>query len=504
MAGIKSLAKDTAIYGVSSIVGRFLNWLLVPLYTIMFPVEEYGIVTFVYSVVALVLALLIYGMETGFFRFANHERWTDSREVYSTTLISLAVSSSVFAVLVTAFADPVSVWMECDGHPSFVVIMGWCTAIDAFTAIPFCYLRYRKRPVRFAVLKFVNIGLNIGLNLFFILVCPWLAEKAPASVNWFYQPDLGIGYIFLSNLIASAVTLVMLLPELTGFRWKFNKVLWTEIMRYSLPLLVLSVAGIMNQTIDKILYPHLVHDQAEALYGLGIYGANYKIAVLLLVFLQAFRFAYEPFVFAQSKSKGEQKFQAYRDAMTYFIAFALLIFLAVMYYLDIVKYFISPRYFSGLRVVPLVMLGELFFGIFYNLSVWYKLTDRTQWGMWFSLLGLAVTIGVNVALVPVYGYMGCAVAALTCYFVMMVASYIIGQKIYPISYPMGRILSLFGIAAVFYAVGVWLLPMAGMGDVINGIIRFALLAAFVVLFAKIQGITLAQIVQPISSFIRRR
>ena len=504
MAGIKSLAKDTAIYGVSSIVGRFLNWLLVPLYTIMFPVEEYGVVTFVYSVIALVLAVLIYGMETGFFRFANHERWKDPMEVYGTTLISLAVSSSVFAVLVTVFAGPVSEWMECAGHSSYVVIMGWCVAFDAFTAIPFCYIRYRNRSVRFAVLKFVNIGINIGLNLFFILLCPWLYENAPSSVAWFYNPSFGIGYIFLANLIASAVTLLMLLPELTGFRWHFNSVLWREIMRYSLPLLVLSVADIMNQTLDKILYPHLVHDHAEAMYGLGIYGANYKIAVLLLVFLQAFRFAYEPFVFAQSKNKGEQKFKAYRDAMTYFIAFALLILLGVMYYLDFVKYFISPRYFSGLKVVPLVMLGELFFGIFYNLSVWYKLTDRTRWGMWFSLLGLAVTIGVNVALVPVIGYMGCALAALSCYFVMMAASYFIGQKIYPIDYNVGRILGLFAIAGVFYAVGVWLLPMLGMGVWINSAVRLLLLIVYVAVFARIEGVGLDRIVQPLSAFLHRR
>ena len=225
---------------------------------------------------------------------------------------------------------------------------------------------------------------------------------------------------------------------------------------------------------------------------------------LLLVFLQAFRFAYEPFVFAQSKNKGEQKFKAYRDAMTYFIAFALLIFLGVMYYLDFVKYFISPRYFSGLKVVPLVMLGELFFGIFYNLSVWYKLTDRTRWGMWFSLLGLAVTIGVNVALVPVIGYMGCALAALSCYFVMMAASYFIGQKIYPIDYNVGRILGLFAIAGVFYAVGVWLLPMLGMGVWISSAVRLLLLIVYVAVFARIEGVGLDRIVQPLSAFLHRR
>lgn len=302
MAGVKSLAKDTAIYGLSSIVGRFLNWLLVPLYTIMFPVGEYGVVTFVYSVTALALVILTYGMETGFFRFANHERWVDSKLVYSTCLRSLAVSSIGFFVLVVLFVEPVTVWMQCDGNPYYVLMMAACVAMDAFMAIPYSYLRYSRRPVRFAVLRLINIAVNIGLNLFFILLCPWLMAHAPASVRWFYRPEFGIGYIFLANLIASSVNLLMMIPELRGFRWNFNSALWKEMLRYSAPLLVLGVAGIMNQTIDKILYPHLVTDPAEAMYGLGIYGANYKIGVLLLVFLQAFRFAYEPFILHAPKT----------------------------------------------------------------------------------------------------------------------------------------------------------------------------------------------------------
>ena len=261
-------------------------------------------------------------------------------------------------------------------------------------------------------------------------------HHSPATVSWFYRPDFGIGYIFLANLLASIANMVLLLPELRGFRWRFDRELWGQMMRYSAPLLVLGIAGIMNQTIDKILYPHLVSDPAEAMYGLGIYGANYKIGVLLLVFLQAFRFAYEPFIFAHSKDSGKDRMAAYRDAMTYFVAFALLIFLGVMFYLDYIRYFISPRYFSGLKVVPLIMLGELFFGIFYNLSVWYKITDKTQWGMWFSLSGLVVTVLLNVILVPRMGYMGCAVAAMTCYGLMMVASYVVGAYHYPIGYPL--------------------------------------------------------------------
>lgn len=488
MAGIKSLLKDTAVYGLSSIVGRFLNWMLVPLYTICFPVAEYGVVTFVYSVVALAMVVLTYGMETGFFRFANHDQWKDPMEVYSTALLSLITSSSVFVVAVLAFLRPVTHWMECDGHPAYVVIMAVCVALDAVMTIPYSYLRYSGRPFRFAALRLVNIGLNIGLNLFFILLCPWLMKTHPATVSWFYEPSFGIGYIFLANLIASAVNMVMMLPELRGFPWRFNSVLWRQMMRYSLPLLVLGVAGIMNQTIDKILYPSLVSDPSQAMYGLGIYGANYKIAVVLLVFLQAFRFAYEPFIFSRDRGRGDNRLQAYRDAMKYFIIFALFIYLGVMYYLDILRYFISPRYFSGLRVVPIVMLGELFFGIFFNLSVWYKLTDRTIYGAWFSLLGLAVTVSLNIILVPRIAYMGCAIAALSSYGVMMVASYVIGNRKYPVGYPMWRIGFYFAVAAFLYYIGVVLMPSFGWPRALLESVRAALLLLYVALVVRVEHI----------------
>ena len=291
MGKLKSLAKDTAIYGVSSILGRFLNWCLVPLYTITFAQAEYGVVTFVYSVVAVVLIVLTYGMETGFFRFANHDRWKDPMEVYSTSLFSLAFTSTVFVLLVAAFIEPVSRWMECAGHESYVMMMAVCVALDAFLALPLSYLRYRKRPVRFAAIRLVNIGVNIGLNLFFILLCPWLMKAAPGSVDWFYRPDFGIGYIFLANLIASAVNFVMMIPELRGFIWRINSRLLGEMLRYSAPLLIFGIAGIMNQTVDKILYPTLAAGSGDAMAGLGIYGANYKIAIVMVMFIQAFRFA---------------------------------------------------------------------------------------------------------------------------------------------------------------------------------------------------------------------
>ena len=489
MAGVKSLAKDTAIYGVSSIVGRFLNWCLVPLYTRLFPEDMYGVVTYVYSIVALTLIILTYGMETGFFRFANHERYSNPDEVYSTSLTSLGFTSTLFFALVLLFLEPVSRAMECGGHESYVWMMALAVAIDAYSCIPFAYLRYKKRPVRFAMLKLVNIGLNIVLNIFFLLICPWLMRVAPGWVEWFYVADFGIGYIFLSNLIASAVTLLMLLPDIVRIPLKFNGRLLREMLAYSFPLLVLGIAGIMNQTLDKILYPVLA--TSDAMAGLGIYGANYKIAIVMVMFIQAFRFAYEPFIFSQSRERGDNKLQAYRDAMKYFVIFALFIFLGVMYYLDILRYFVRPDYWAGLKVVPVIMAAEFFFGIFFNLSLWYKLTDKTVWGTWFSLLGLAVTVVLNVLLVPRYGYMGCAWAAFCCYGVMMLASYFVGNAKYPIGYNVGRLMFYVGLAGVLYPLGCCIELGAHWADFIY---RGALLALYVFVVMRREHLSPAMII----------
>ncbi len=470
-------------------MGRFLNWCLVPLYTRLFPEDMYGVVTYVYSIVALALIILTYGMETGFFRFANHERYSNPDEVYSTSLTSLGFTSTLFFALVLLFLEPVSRAMECGGHESYVWMMALAVAIDAYSCIPFAYLRYKKRPVRFAMLKLVNIGLNIVLNIFFLLICPWLMRVAPGWVEWFYVADLGIGYIFLSNLIASAVTLLMLLPDIVRIPLKFNGRLLREMLAYSFPLLVLGIAGIMNQTLDKILYPVLA--TSDAMAGLGIYGANYKIAIVMVMFIQAFRFAYEPFIFSQSRERGDNKLQAYRDAMKYFVIFALFIFLGVMYYLDILRYFVRPDYWAGLKVVPVIMAAEFFFGVFFNLSLWYKLTDKTVWGTWFSLLGLAVTVGLNVLLVPRYGYMGCAWAAFCCYGVMMLASYFVGNAKYPIGYNVGRLMFYVGLAAVLYPLGCCIELGAHWADFIY---RGALLALYVFVVMRREHLSPAMII----------
>jgi O-antigen/teichoic acid export membrane protein len=464
MASIKSLFKDTAIYGVSSIVGRFLNWCLVPMYTYLFAANEYGIVTNIYAYVALALVILTYGMETGFFRFANHERWTDPQEVYSTGLISLATSSLLFIIAGCLISPELAALLDCGAHPSFVWMMVITVGVDAFTALPFAYLRYQKRPLRFATLKLLNIGLNIGLNIFFVLLCPWIWKTAPQTISWFYNPTFGIGYIFLANLISSLVVLLLLYPELTKVRYRFNGQLLKEMLLYSYPILILGIAGIMNQTLDKILYPMLISDKVEAMTGLGIYGANYKIAIVMVMFTQAFRFAYEPFIFAQNKEvKGDDKNASYVQAMNWFVVFGLFIFLGVMFYLPVLRYFISPQYFVGLKVVPIIMMAEFFAGIFFNLSLWYKLSDQTIWGTWFSLMGLVVTVALNVAFVPTFGYIACAWAAFGCYGIMMLASYLVGQKKYPINYELGKLalyfivaLALLGIANLLTTDNLWI------------------------------------------------
>lgn len=443
MAGVKSLAKDTAIYGLSSIIGRFLNWLLVPLYTIKLTEAEYGVVTNLYAYVALTLIVLTYGMETGFFRFINREDCKDPMKVYSTVLISLATTSTLFIALVFLFLGPLSRALDCGDHPQYIWMLAVAVGVDAFTAIPFCYLRYQKKAVKFATLKCINIAINIGLNLVFFLLI--------------YNAQIAEGYIFIANILASLLLLPLLWRELTGFRWRFDWPLLRRMLNYSWPLLILGIAGNMNQNLDKILFPFLTAGQPDSMAQLGIYGACCKVALVMMMFTQAYRFAYEPFIFAKNREQGGEKLQAYSDAMKFFVIFGMVIFLGVMFYMPLLRHFIAPAFQSGLRVVPIVMIADLFFGVFFNLSLWYKLTDKTIWGTWFSLIGLAVTITLNVIFVPTYGYMACAWAAFSCYGVMMLVSYFVGLKKHPLRYPIKRMGAYF-----FGALALW-----GLGSMVE-------------------------------------
>ena len=435
MAGLGSLAKDTAIYGLSSIVGRFLNYLLVPLYTATLSAAGggYGVITNVYAYTALLLVILTYGMETTFFRFANKEG-EDPRRVYSTALVSVGTTSLMFALLVIAFIGPVSAFMGYADHPSYVWVMAVTVALDAFQCIPFAYLRYKKRPVKFAALKLANILMSIALNLVFFLALPAWYESAGGQgfVSRIYSPEVGVGYAFYINLFCSAALMFLLVKELTGFKYVFDRALLRRMLSYGWPILVLGIAGILNQTADKILFPY-IYRGADAHAQLGIYGAASKIAMIMAMITQAFRYAYEPFVFGSARSKDNR--ESYAKAMKFFVIFTLLAFLAVVGYMDILKHLIGRDYWEGLRVVPIVMAAEIMMGVYFNLSFWYKLIDKTIWGAWFSGAGCLVLVLVNVIFVPRYGYMACAWAGFAGYGTAMLLSYFVGQRHYPINYP---------------------------------------------------------------------
>ncbi len=449
MAGLKSLAKDTAIYGLSSIVGRFLNYLLVPLYTAVIPASTggYGVVSNVYAYTALILVFLTFGMETGFFRFAN-KSGEHPEKVYANTLIFVGGLSLIFVILCMLFLHPISALLEYPDHPDYIAMMVLVVALDSFQCIPFAYLRYKKRPIKFASIKLFNIVGNILLNLFFLLLCPWLDVHAHQLVSWFYRPEYLVGYIFVSNLIMSLVQMFFFIPELRGFSYRVDKVLMKQMISYSFPILVFGVVGILNQTIDKMIYPFLFDDRQEGLVQLGIYSATSKVAMIMAMFTQAFRYAYEPFVFGKNKEGDNRKM--YSAAMKYFFIFSLLAFLAVMFYMDILRYMVARDYWEGLSVVAIVMGAEIFKGIYFNLSFWYKLTDETQWGAYFSIIGCAVILVLNIWLVPTYGYVASAWASVAGYGVITLLSYIIGQKKYPVSYPLKDMAVYLILAAVLF------------------------------------------------------
>ena len=435
MSEMKSLAKDTAIYGLSSIIGKFLNYLLVPLYTYALArTDDYGIVTNLYAWTALLLVLLTYGMETGFFRFANREDY-DAKSIYKTAYWTLFSTSTLFALLVIVFQQPLAGVLGYADHAEFVAMMFVTVAVDAFASIPFAHLRNQKRPILFAALKLLFVILNIAFNLLFLVI---LGKN-------------DVFYVFLSNLMATGIQTLCLLPFTMPKGGQFDGKALKEMLRYSLPLLVLGVAGIMNQTLDRILFPYLYPGE-DAQSQLGIYGACFKVAMVMMMFTQAFRYAYEPFVF--SKHKDRQSVEAYADAMKYYIIFSYLILLGVIFYLDIFRYIVSSAYWEGLKIVPVVLWTYVFQGVYFNLSFWYKLTDETKWGAYFSLIGLCITLVLQIVGVPIIGYWASCGSSLVCYFVIMVLSYVIGQKKAPIPYDMksigGYTLLTFGLLALYY------------------------------------------------------
>ena len=438
MANLKSLAKDTAIYGLSSIVGRFLNYLLVPLYTHYMPKDsgDYGVSTNIYAYTALILVLLTFGMETTLFRFANDSKYKPDT-VFSTAMSVVASLTAVFLLLIFGFIGPISGALGYTEHPDYLLMMAVVVALDAIQAIPFSYLRFQKRAIRFASLKMLFIVLNIAMNVIYFVV---LGKTS-------------VFYVFFINLLCTGLITFFFVPDMFRIQWKFDSQLLKVMFSYSWPILVLGIAGILNQVADKIIFPLVYPDEAQANVQLGIYGSCVKIAMIMAMITQAFRYAYEPIVFA--KNKDADKTEYYATAMKYFIIFTLLAFLCVMGWMPVLKYIIGADYREGLGVVPIVMMAEIFMGIYFNLSFWYKLIDKTIYGAWFSLAGCIVLFAVNILLIPTYGYWACAWGGFAGYGTAMILSYIIGQKKNPIPYPLKSIALYFMTAMVAFALMEW-------------------------------------------------
>lgn len=442
---LKSLAKDTAIYGLSSIVGRFLNYLLVPLYTYKIAAESggYGIVTNLYAYSALLLCLLTFGMETTFFRFSG-KGGQDSNKVYGTALSLVGGVVIAFWICVFFFLRPISSSLGYASHPEYIACFALISGMDAIQAIMFSRLRQMHRPLRFMALKMTFIVLNIALNLFIFLVMP----KFSALASIYDSFDGGVGLIFFANLFCTFVVSLLFASEYKFFAQWGGGELARKMLRYSFPLLLLSLVGILNQVADKILFPYLLPGP-EGKVQLGIYGACVKLAMIMALITQAFRYAYEPIIFASRESSREDNLSV---GTKYFVLLSLLAWLAVMVYMPLLRYFIQPGYWEGLKVVPIVMAAEIFMGVYFNLSFWYKLTDKTWWGAFLSAVGAGVMIAVNVIFVPKIGYMACAWGGFGGYLVAMLLSFFIGRRYYPIKYDLNVMGSFTLLAVIFYLI----------------------------------------------------
>ena len=477
MGKLQSLAKDTAIYGLSSIIGRFLNYLLVPLYTAKMSVESgnYGVVTNIYAWTAILLVFLTFGFETTFFRFASKEKG-DMNKVFSMSMQVIGALCGVFLLLVFLFLPSIADTLGYSMHLEFIGMMAVVVALDALQSIPFGLLRLQNRALKFASLKLLNIFTNISLNLVVFVLLPWLRGKYPEL--GIYNPGNQAFYVFFINLVCTSFITLFFIPELKIFRFTFDGALLKSMLKYSWPLLLLGIAGILNLNADKILYPYLVPGE-EGIKDLSIYGASVKVAAIMAMLMQAFRYAYEPFVFGNSKEKDSKAL--YAKAMKYFIVIALLAFLVVMFYMDILRHIINHNYWEGLKVVPIIMAAEIFMGIYFNLSFWYKLNDETYWGAIFSFIGCALLFVVNIVFVPKYGYIACAWASFIGYFTAMLLSYFVGQRRNAIDYEIKEIFKYVALFGIVYGISLVL-------SIENSILKMAcntlLLMIFVAYFIK--------------------
>jgi O-antigen/teichoic acid export membrane protein len=446
---LKKLASQTAIYGASSIVARFLNYLLVPLYTYSFAAAEYGVISEFYAYAGFFAVLLLFGFETGYFRFRDKSSPQRDR-TYSTALIFVLCANVVFLMLILLLSAPLSTALHYANHPEYFWWLASILAMDAVASIAFARLRAEERALRFVSIKIAEILMTVGLSLFFILWCPKLyAADANGWVSMIYNPAIGVGYIFIANLIASVFKFILLLPQLRGLAWGFDSELFGRMWRYSLPMVVIGFAGVINEMLDRALLKYLLpYDLQTNMAQLGVYSACYKLSILMSLFIQAFRYAAEPFFFSYADKSDSR--QVYADVLKYFVIFCVAIFLLVTLYIDLFKYFVGAEYRAGLSVVPILLLANLCLGIYVNLSIWYKLTDKTMMGAWVAIGGALLTIGLNLWWIPLFGYMGSAWATLACYGGMVVASYLLGQHYYPVAYDLKRIIGYITLGIVLY------------------------------------------------------
>lgn len=449
MNPLKKLASQTAIYGVSSIVGRFLNYMLVPIYTRVFDLADYGVVSEFYSYTGFLTVLLTFGMETGYFRFSKTE---DEQRTYSTTLLFLSLLSAGFAGLAFLLAPALGSALHYPDHLEYFKWFGLILAFDTIGAIPFARLRNENKPAYFAGIKLIEIFVNIGLNIFFIVVCKSAFEKDPASTfGKLYNPAIGVGYIFIANLISSTVKMILLSPQIRNIQYGFDPVIFKKILSYSLPIVVIGLAGVTNEMLDRAMLPHyLTGTVAENREQTGIYGGCYKMSILMSLFIQAFRFAAEPFFFAHAAKDGSRKTIA--DVMTWFTIFCCFIYLLVTLFIDSFAVLIGKDFRVGLAIVPILLLANLFLGIYTNLSVWYKLTDRTMMGAWVSIGGAVITIVLNILWIPTMGYMGSAWATLICYGLMALVSYLLGQHYYRVPYETVKVCCYVALVVALYLI----------------------------------------------------
>jgi O-antigen/teichoic acid export membrane protein len=493
MSIIKKLAGQTAVYGLSSIVGRFLNYLLVPLYTGIFKPADYGVSSWFYAFASFAAVIFTYGMETAFFRFANKSE--KPKEVFSTTMISILISSLVIGGCIILFATPIAQWTKNEGRESFFIYFTIILAADAISTIPFAWLRLQNEPMRFAMLRLLSIGVNIGLNLLFYLVIPFFVSKgvfAPLDTE-----GVDLKWMFIANVASSVVVLPFFMKEFKMIRQGFDKKLWEEMMIYSFPLIFMGFAGMINETLDRMLLKWLIPDQTVAEFQTGIYSANYKLSILITLFIQAFRFAAEPFFFARAKEEDSKKI--YAQVMQYFTIICATIFLVVMLYLDIFKYFIrKPIYWEGLKVVPILLMANIFLGMYYNLSIWYKLTDKTRLGAVVSIMGAVITLILNWLWIPKYGYEGCAWTTLICYLSMAWVSYSLGQKYYPVPYPLKRIASFLALSLSIYIISDMLRETFGYSSTLALFVNTLLFALYCFVIFKMEKTEIMKIVKSLN------